>query len=109
MAIETSPNSPRANEVCPACNQRVVLKEIGDSLLPFDLDGTVHRCWPSEPKSIGISVQGKTILNFSLKKRRVTLVLSDDTTLEIFAGTESELVPMNLRLLAPSGIVEERK
>ena len=109
MATGTSKNSPRASEICPACNQKVTFKEIGESLLPFDLDGTVHRCWPSESKPIGISVQGKTILNFSLKKRRVTLVLSDDTTLEIYAGTEDELVPMNLRLLAPSGIVEERK
>ncbi|MCJ7829363.1 MAG: hypothetical protein MUP81_06455 [Dehalococcoidia bacterium] len=95
--------------ICPTCNQPINLKPIGDSLLSFDTDGTIHHCWPAEPKAIGPAVKGKTIQNFSLKKRRVTLTLSDGMTLEIYASLNNELVTMNMTLVSPEGIREEKK
>ena len=110
MSARASESSPRASEECPKCNQKVILKPVGEDLLSFNLDGTVHRCRSgSEPLLIGSAIQGKTILNFSLKKRRVTLILSDDMTFEISASSDDELVTMNLLLLSPEGRFEERK
>jgi hypothetical protein len=95
--------------ICPTCQRNIILKPVGDSLLSFELDGTVHRCWPSEPRAIGPAVMGKTIKNFSLKKRRVTLILSDGMTLEIYASLDDELVAMNMTLVTPEGVREEKK
>jgi hypothetical protein len=103
-------NGRSGSNICPTCNQYIILKPVGDSLLSFNRDGTVHRCWPQEKTlPIGEKIQGKTILNFSLKKRRVTLTLSEDITLEISASSNDELVTMNLLMLTPEGRFEERK
>ena len=99
----------RGGNICPSCNRNIVLKPVGDSLLSFDADGTIHRCWPAEPKEIGPTVKGKTILNFSLKKRRVTLTLSGGMTLEIYASIDDELVAMNMTLVTPEGMREEKR
>jgi len=112
----------KGRNICPTCQRNIILKPVGDSLLSFDTDGTVHRCWPSEPRAIGPAVMGKTIKNFSLKKRRITLMLSDGSALEISATSDTEtcpncqsivkikgdLVVMDLRLISSAGIVEEK-
>lgn len=95
--------------ICPSCQRPIILKPIGDSLLSFDTDGAIHHCWPSEQKEIGPTVKGKTILNFSLKKRRITLTLSDGMTLEIYASLDDDLVAINMTLVTPEGVKEEKR
>ena len=109
MSTALSQGGRGGTNICPTCQQIIILKPVGDSLLSFDTDGTIHRCWPGEPKAIGPAVKGKTILNFSLKKRRVTLTLSDGMTLEIYASLDDELVAMNMTLVTPEGVREEKK
>jgi len=100
----------KQNETCPSCGQKVVWKPSGDSLLCFELDGTVHKCPRDfQPKPIGQRVEGRTIQSFHLKRRIVTLVLSDNLVLEISAASDNDLVAMNLRLVAPDGVFEEKK
>ncbi|MCJ7828147.1 MAG: hypothetical protein MUP81_00205 [Dehalococcoidia bacterium] len=109
MSAIASQSGRGGSNFCPTCNRPIILKPVGDSLLSFDTDGTIHRCWPAEPKAIGPAVKGKMIQNFSLKKRRVTLTLSDGMTLEIYASLDDELVAMNMTLVTPDGIREEKK
>lgn len=97
-------------EICPTCGQKIVFKPVGDSLLCFELDGTAHKCARQfEPKPIGQAIEGHTIQSFHLKRRVVTLVLSDNFVLEISAASGDALVAMNLRLVSPDGIMEEKR
>ena len=101
-------------EICPDCGERVVLKAVGESLMCYEQDGTIHKCvqnpeYHYTPKPLGQSIEGKTILSFHLKRRVATLVLSDNFVLEIYAASGDDLVAMNLRLVSPGGIIEEKK
>lgn len=87
------------------------MKPVGDSLLSFEPDGSVHWCQAldSRPLTIGETIQGKIIDKFILKHRRITLILSDSMVLEIYASSGEELVAMNMTLITPDGVREERK
>jgi len=96
-------------ELCPSCGQKIILKPTGDSLMCFELNGTVHKCPRAfEPKPLGQRIAGRTIQSFHLKQRIATLILSDNMVLEISAARGDDLVAMNLRLVASDGIIEEK-
>lgn len=98
------------HDSCPSCNEKIVLKPVGESLLAFELDGTVHKCTREyEPRPIGQAIKGKVIEGFELKRRVASIILSDNHILEISASVGNDLVAMNLRLLSPEGIVEEKR
>jgi len=97
-------------EICNVCDARIILKTVGEDLLSFNPDGTLHRCrLESETKPIGPAITGRIIESFSLRKGRVTLVLSDNIVLEISSSLDDERVAMNLRLVSPEGIFEENR
>jgi hypothetical protein len=105
------PNGKSGNNICPTCNHPIILKLVGDNLLSFNPDGTIHRCAPRGPVplTIGEAIQGKTINKFSLKHRRITLQLSDNHVLEIYATSGDDLVSMAMTLVTPEGIREEKR
>ena len=108
--MATTNSKPRISDLCPDCKEPVIFKPVGDSLLAFDRDGTIHKCAREyQPKPIGQTIKGKIIEDFHLKQRIATLILSENYVLEISAASNSDLVAMNLRLVSPDGILEEKK
>lgn len=107
---EKKMKSNKIDELCPQCGKQVIFKPVGEEFKSFEFDGTIHRCRPEfELKPIGRAISGKTIRDFHLKKRRATFILSGNLVLELFASLDDELVAMNLTLVTPEGVIEEKK
>ena len=103
---------PRSPEKCPDCGADVRLKsETGEGeyhhLVLYNLDGTAHNCGMEErhyeKHPIGQAVTGKTVVNFQLRGRRLTIALEDGNILTVSAaGT-----PLTISLEGPGGILQE--
>jgi len=91
---------------CPDCGCVIKLEEADNRLMLLNLDSTRHNCGPAvefEKHPIGQTVMGKTIKDFQLRGRRLTISLGDGSVLSVTAaGT-----PLTLQLKGPSGIMQE--
>jgi len=101
----------KRTEKCPGCGAAVLLQKGERDLQPrmYDVNGALHACESDkqsavyEPRPIGQKVVGATVIGFEVRKRKLTLSLSNNSSLEVYCGG----IPLKIWLLTNEGVTED--